>query len=488
MRAKVGQAGSLKPILSGKRSKKESNCQSEQKRSSQASAAAQSRTRKLRSLHLENAPMVVAKGTSCAKVMKASGEAQKHYIVARHTIKERTTECQNAGVSDTEKNFRESQTHGSAHLSAHVAPKTREGISVEPSDKPVTRPQKQDIGGLIEEEDCARKKPNARQKHVLKERDERGDALDLPGYVHDLCAQEGYEYGVQFVKQVTRSKAYRLNVRLRCLMHKKKPPGSGCQAAFMAKALRNGQGWIVSASYAHNHERLSTNCLGKKDKRRDAVKSVILKNCPSGYKILSIHYNPTALKKGNDSDDDDFTEVQVSPRPQRVKDWLGSLSTNQMNGTDHMNSKEVGNLSSGVHVIYIKDDHKGALEAKEGEESVVIVAGSEEGSVVDNIGTQKEFGRSEVRSDSLSEKSTRTGSKKKEQMEQSNRFDESVSTVAFREEKLSEHVLKEAGPAQEVLIGPEQGGDVMEGELTQKLWPGDESRGRNRRRANAEGN
>ncbi|KAI0562175.1 hypothetical protein FGB62_65g315 [Gracilaria domingensis] len=273
-------------------------------------------------------------------------------------------------------------------------------------------------------------------------------------------------------------------------MHKKKPPGSGCRAAFMAKARRNGQGWIVSGSYAHNHERFSTNCRGKKDKRRDAVKSVISKNCRSGYKIPFIHYNPTALKKGNDSDDDDFTEAQVSPRPQRVKDWLGSLSPNQMNGTDHMNSKEVGNLSSGVHVIHIKDDHKGALEAKEGEESVVIVAGSEKASAVDNTGTQKELGSSEVRStqNSLREKSRRTGSKKKEQMEQSNRFDESVSTVAFREGMLSEHVLKEAGPAQKVLTGPEQGGNMMEGELTQKLWPGDESRGRNRRTANAEGN
>ncbi|KAI0561553.1 hypothetical protein FGB62_78g00 [Gracilaria domingensis] len=148
--------------------------------------------------------------------------------------------------------------------------------------------------------------------------------LDLPKYVFDLCESEGYEYGVQFCKPVTRSRQYGLNVRLRCLRYKKKHPGCGCKAAFMAKALLNEKGWILSGTNVHNHERLQLDRRGGKTKRRDAIRATIKKNAPARLRIPFITFTPktpvdavrttTVAASEGGSDADDFMDT-LPPRP-----------------------------------------------------------------------------------------------------------------------------------------------------------------------------
>ncbi|KAI0565632.1 hypothetical protein FGB62_16g025 [Gracilaria domingensis] len=145
---------------------------------------------------------------------------------------------------------------------------------------------------------------------------------DSPGYVADLCLQEGYEYGVQFCKQVTKSKKYRLNVRLRCLRYKYSHPGCSYKAAFMAKARRDEQGRIVSESTMHNHERIDERRRILSEKRKNVVKGAILKNCPDQFRIPFINYTPPALKPTSreaDNSDKDFMDDLIPSRPAEVQ-------------------------------------------------------------------------------------------------------------------------------------------------------------------------
>ncbi|KAI0559825.1 hypothetical protein FGB62_135g02 [Gracilaria domingensis] len=95
------------------------------------------------------------------------------------------------------------------------------------------------------------------------------EVLDLPRYFYDACELDGYEYMVQFCKVVTRSRRYGMNVRLRYLRYKKKPPGCSSKAAFMAKALGNQRAGFRLV----------------KQKRMEAVGAAIKKNAPSTLSI-----------------------------------------------------------------------------------------------------------------------------------------------------------------------------------------------------------
>ncbi|KAI0560873.1 hypothetical protein FGB62_98g071 [Gracilaria domingensis] len=164
--------------------------------------------------------------------------------------------------------------------------------------------------GEVEEQDSGREELNI---------------WDLPGYVAALCAQDGYEYGVQFCKQVTKSKRYRLNARLRCLRYKYSHPGCGCKAAFMAKARRDEQGWLVSESTMHNHERVGERRRSLSEKRKKAVREAILKNCPGNFRIPFINYTPPALKSTSrvaDTDEDDFVDDVIPSRSLEVQNRI----------------------------------------------------------------------------------------------------------------------------------------------------------------------
>ncbi|KAI0562633.1 hypothetical protein FGB62_56g116 [Gracilaria domingensis] len=178
---------------------------------------------------------------------------------------------------------------------------------------------------------------------------------DLPSYVADLCLQEGYEYGVQFCKQVTKSKKYRLNVRLRCLRYKYSHPSCDCKAALMAKAGRDEQGWIVSASTMHNHERIDERRRNLSEKRKNVVKEAILKNCPDQFRIPFINCTPPALiltSKEAENNDEDFMDDLIPSRPAEVQKMVSGH--NHVDRDVSMRRKK-GNMGRKAEIIEIED-------------------------------------------------------------------------------------------------------------------------------------
>ncbi|KAI0560206.1 hypothetical protein FGB62_121g013 [Gracilaria domingensis] len=93
----------------------------------------------------------------------------------------------------------------------------------------------------------------------------------------------------------------------------------------MAKARRDEQGWLVSESTMHNHERVGERRRSLSEKRKKAVREAILKNCPGNFRIPFINYTPPALKstsRGADTDEDDFVDDVIPSRPLEVQNRI----------------------------------------------------------------------------------------------------------------------------------------------------------------------
>ncbi|KAI0561770.1 hypothetical protein FGB62_72g019 [Gracilaria domingensis] len=207
-------------------------------------------------------------------------------------------------------------------------------------------------------------------KYSLETQEEEEHVHDLPGYVYSLCEDEGYAYGVQFFKT-----------------YKKKPPGTGCKASFLAKARSDGSGWTITRSGWHNHMRLYPNERGSKDKRRKSVKNAVKNSCPTGFQGRFVHFIPPELKKTTPSDNDDFMEGKLPPLPPNRYGWL---SRSLGDDGEYMRSKNSCGPRRELEIIAIDDNEKRCASVERSAlNSVIAVDLSDDSSVIEMTAVEK---------------------------------------------------------------------------------------------------